>query len=93
MSKNYGRAIRRHHRARVIAVEFDKRWNKSWVWKNDRSDEARTAVLLYATRAQRTARHCSCYLCSNGRRKYGNSRAALTFQELAALENLKERDE
>ena len=38
----------------------------------------------------RTARLCSCYICMNPRAKYGNSVAALTFQEIRCLDGLKD---
>lgn len=84
------RAFRRHHRQRVIKVEFRKRWVTGWTFNNSRSDEDRAEALAQATRAQRTARACSCYLCSNGRRKYGNGKAARTHQELHAIADLKQ---
>lgn len=38
----------------------------------------------------RTGTLCSCYICMNPRKKYGNSIAALTFQEIRSLDSLKD---
>ncbi len=84
---SFNRAERRHHYRRMIVkrAKQDARYGvalpneKEWRFMNARV-RARTGTL------------CSCSMCCSPRRTYGNSRAALTFQELAALENLKERD-
>ncbi len=85
---SFNRAERRHHYRRMIVkrAKQDARYGvgaaneKEWRFMNARV-RARTGTL------------CSCSTCGNVRRNYGNSRAALTYQELVSLDHLKERDE
>lgn len=73
----YSRSQRRHHRARLIVKrrKEDARYGTlaanetEWRFKNCRI-RARTGCV------------CSCAMCGNPRRRYGNSLAALTRQEL-----------
>lgn len=84
----FNRAERRHHYHRMIA----KRTKQNARYGVGVPDEQQWRFLHVRKRAT-TGAACTCPYCGNVRRKYGNSRASLTFQELVALDHLKERDE
>lgn len=80
-------AIRRHHRNRMVQKYYRQHWEKTSDariigFKEWRERSARKAI--------KTRCVCSCYLCISSRRKYGNGKAARTWQELAAIRTLKE---
>ena len=75
------RATRRHHRQRRIA-----KWHRlnppaprEYAAVNEK-EYRRIAPLRFAT----TSCNCSCWMCGNPRRRYGNSLAAKTRQEIVA---------
>lgn len=78
-------AIRRHHRNRLI-----ERWvrehpvGRAEVQAQNEAEYRFISPRIFA----RTRKVCSCYICQSGRRKYGNGRAALTFQELRAIDRM-----
>lgn len=82
---NRTRAERRHHRNRLIA----KRMRQNSRYGVGLPNEAQWRFMDARVRA-RTGTLCSCYMCCNVRGKYGNGKAALTFQELVALDHLNE---
>ncbi len=89
--RQFDRAVRRHHLARVKRREFNKRWS-GWVYASDRSEESRQWAWTYARAAARTPTQCSCSMCGNPRKHYGNSIKGRTRQEERALCYLREQD-
>ncbi len=79
------RAQRRHHHQRIVQREFHKLWH-THPWWEGRTSEDRTQALNRARKQARTPAPCSCNMCGNPRRYYGNSKLALTRQELRSSE-------
>ena len=85
------RSERRHEHRRIFAKRY--RQNKERPTRAEVQAVNHAEWVVENARARiHTGRQCSCYICANARSKYGNSRAALTFQELIALDHLKERE-
>lgn len=78
---NTTRAQRRHHYQRIVKREFNKLW-LTHSWRKGRAPEDRVRVLNRARKQARTPVPCSCSMCGNPRRYYGNSKLALSWQEL-----------
>jgi ribonuclease I len=69
----YSRSHRRHHHERLRA----KRLKESFRWSM-----SPTMALKNAQWRVHTACLCSCSMCGNPRRHYGNAKQAKSFQEL-----------
>lgn len=82
--QHFDRAARRQQRARVVA----KRYRENLRFNHGPVDQ--DWVITNARARARTAKPCSCHLCCNVRRKYGNAQAALTLQERAAITNMRD---
>lgn len=69
----YSRSHRRHHFERLKAKRFQEgfRWDRESEW-----------AMWNARRRVHTACLCSCSMCGNPRRQYGNAKQAKSFQEL-----------
>jgi len=78
----YSRSHRRHHRARLLKKRLKE------ALRSGSENAVNYAEWLHRTPRMRvdTPCACSCHMCGNPRRKYGNSKAALTMQELRHLE-------
>ena len=76
------KASRRHHTARIKARRFKEERSRFTI------DDINTEANLQRNVGLRahTACLCSCWMCGNPRRRYGNARASLTMQELRALD-------
>lgn len=68
------RGNRRHHLTRLKQKRFREEMQRS----HARPDWA----LNIAVKRAHTGRLCSCFLCGNPRKYYGNSKASLTLQEM-----------
>lgn len=63
--KDMRRALRRHHRARLIAKRTDPAfpyWGRAWMLPQDRFTPLQTGKLA------RTPKPCGCWMCCNPRR-------------------------
>ncbi len=79
---------RRAERERLIQ-RFIKRESERGGPRAVNHDEWLTkAARMYAN----TRCSCSCYICRSPRRKYGNGKASLTFQEIHANIKLREHE-
>lgn len=88
--KNFKRALRRHHRARIKkARQYHWGYGRKERWANTPPENAgeinfmtpRTAGFIV-----NTAKPCSCHMCCNPRRSVWSDNP-LTMQELKALDN------
>ena len=81
------RAIRRHHRQRLI-----KRWEREHPERHGilRAVNEVEYRFLHARVFSTTRCVCSCWMCGNPRRYYGNAANALTRQEVISDIVLKE---
>ena len=77
MSRNTTRAVRRHHRNRILAKRYRQDRRYGFCAVNEAEWRFRNARLRV-----NTGTLCSCWMCGNPRRLYGNGKAALTQQEL-----------
>jgi len=83
MFKNMSRAIRRHHRGRMIKKAMEYESIRYWNWQVDTEAERRKS----ATRSYNHLKSCSCYMCGNQRHNNWQSKTErLTMQERKALE-------
>ncbi len=78
--KSTKRALRRHHRQRMIRRVM-RIWGVQWV---DEDEEARR---LRALRLYNNMSKCSCWICGNPRRYEGRPTLQEKRQLLAALED------
>lgn len=83
---NRTRAERRHHYRRMIVKRTKQDSTRGVGLPNEKE-----WLFMHARVRARTGTLCSCSMCCSPRYVYGNGKAAKTWQELAALENLKER--
>ena len=77
MSHKFNRAARRHFREHLIV----RRRKESSRWCSN-STADRVWLNAHSRVRARTAALCSCAMCGNPRRYYGNSAVALTLQEI-----------
>lgn len=75
------RSERRHHRDRILAKRY--RQDSQWYLVVTNVAEWR---FKHARKRLNTGCLCSCRMCGNPRRYYGNSAAARTFKELIPWE-------
>lgn len=98
--KKSKRAERRHHNARLLKNRFKREVRNLYRSHDDDMAEELRACQLRAKRRVDTNVGCSCSMCGNPRRHYGNSSwNVLTFQEQRAadaqrdgMEEIAERD-
>ncbi len=92
-SDNKKRAVRKHHDKRMFLKRFLQcrsnfcRWSSS----DDSYRESTTVLRERAKRMLSTPHPCSCMMCGNPRRHYGNQRIALTMQEIRSSFNFTEQ--
>lgn len=84
----FSRSERRHHRSRLIVKrrKEDSRYGVGYAL-----NESEWRFVNCRVRA-RTACLCSCPMCGNPRKFYGNSVKGKTFAELRSDYNLRERE-
>ena len=85
------RAERRHENKRILAKRYRQDGVRPQRLEHAAENESEWRYLNPRKRLH-TGKVCSCPHCRNVRSKYGNSVAALTFQELVALDHLRERE-
>lgn len=80
MSSNKTRAIRRHHRERLIHKFFKQNMDTHFYVQDDRAAHEKWAMKNASVRTTcRSVKDCDC--CCHPRKLHGNSKAALTMQE------------
>lgn len=88
-SNRTSRALRRHHRARLIKRAFDKliHWDYQWELFSTPKDEVLSECYDRAVRMHKHMAQCSCATCGNPRKHFKE----LTMQELKKAADYKDQ--